>query len=61
MKFFIIENKRIVNFILAESKEIAEQVTQLEAIEQTDKSVEGASIGYIYNEQTKKYEAPETE
>jgi len=61
MKYYIIQNKTIVNFILAESKEIAEQVTQLKAIAHTDKSVEGASIGYTYNTKTKKYEAPETE
>ena len=45
MKYYIIQNKTIVNFILAESKEIAEQVTQLKAIAHTDKSVEGHLSG----------------
>ena len=58
MRYFIIENDVIVNVILAETKEIAEAVTGLKAIKTTDKSVKNADRGYIYNSQTKKYEAP---
>lgn len=61
MKFYIIQDKTIVNFILAESEEIAEEVTQLKAIEHTHESVIGASKGFRYNSKTKKYESPEVE
>jgi len=43
--YYIIEKNEIVNIILAETKEIAEQVTGLEAIEFDDNSVAGAIIG----------------
>jgi hypothetical protein len=43
--YYIIEKNEIVNIILAETKEIAEQVTGLEAIEFDDNSVAGATIG----------------
>ena len=42
----------------AMAAEIAETVTGLKAIKTTDKSVKNADRGYIYNSQTKKYEAP---
>ena len=37
MNFAIIENNKVINVILADSKEIAEQVTGLQAVETTGK------------------------
>jgi hypothetical protein len=37
-KFAVIQNNIVLNIILADSKEIAEQVTDLECIEYTDES-----------------------
>jgi len=56
--YYIIENNKIINFILADTKEIAESVTGLTAIISTDASVEGAIIGAEFDEATGIYKNP---
>lgn len=59
--FHIIENETVSNIILADTKEIAEQVTGLQAIASDDESVIGASIGFVWDEATGKFVNPNPE
>jgi len=45
--YFISNGESIVNFILADTKEIAEEVTQMNAISQ-EEAVEGLSFGWKF-------------
>jgi hypothetical protein len=55
--YFISNGSQIVNFILADTKEIAEEVTGLSAIEY-ESSPEGMNIGWILIDGV--WSAPET-
>lgn len=58
-RFHIIDNETVSNIILADTKEIAEQVTGLQAIASDDDSVAGASIGAKLDSKSNKYVNPE--
>ena len=49
-KFAVINNEIVTNVIIADTKEIAEQVTGLTCVEYTDKNPAG--VGWIYNGST---------
>jgi hypothetical protein len=57
--YYIIQDETVVNIILADTKEIAEKVTGLEAIASDDSSVAGANIGAKLDSKSKKYVNPE--
>jgi hypothetical protein len=59
--YYIIENDTVVNIILADTKEIAEKVTGLEAIASDDSSVAGATIGAKLDTKSKVYVNPTIE
>lgn len=44
-RFHIVENQTVTNIILADTKQIAEQVTGFQAIASEDDSVAGSSVG----------------
>ena len=50
MRFAVIENGIVENTILADSKEIAEQITGKTCVAYTDSNI--AHIGYGYNDST---------
>lgn len=56
MQFAVISNNLVVNTIIADSKEIAEEVTGLLCIEN-----DAVGIGYSYNEETGEFTAPVVE
>lgn len=45
--YAVIENNTVINIIIADSKEIAEEVTKQTCVEYTNESPAG--IGYTYN------------
>jgi hypothetical protein len=47
-KFAILENNIVINIIIADSKEIAEEATGLSAVEYTEENP--AKIGQTYNQ-----------
>ena len=53
----VIENNKVTNLIVADTKETAEQITGFMCIEYTD--VHSVGIGWTYNGST--FEAPVTE
>jgi len=55
--FAVIDNNTVTNVIVADTKEIAEQVTSLICVEYTEENP--AAIGWTYNGST--FEAPITE
>jgi hypothetical protein len=55
--YAVVQNDKVVNVIIADSKEIAEEVTGLLCVEYTDESPAG--IGWTYNGST--FEEPVTE
>lgn len=59
MRFFIVQDEKIVNIILADSQEIAELVTGLTAIAEGDAKVQGSDIGFVWNEASGQYVMPE--
>lgn len=50
-RFVIVNNNVIENFILADSKEIAEAITGLTAYEGDDPRVWKANVGFVWNEE----------
>lgn len=54
--FAVIENKTVVNTIVADSKEIAEDVTQKECLEIMEENM--LAIGATWNEEYSKYVNP---
>jgi len=58
--FFIVENDVIVNVILADTKEIAEQVTGLVAIDSENPIVAGAVRGAVFDAEQNLYITPQT-
>ena len=46
--YFIVENNKIINIIIAESKEIAEQVTGFEAINADENRQPGMNVGSVF-------------
>lgn len=59
MRFFMVQEEKIVNIILAESQEIAEIVTGLSAIAEGDSKVQGSDIGFVWDEASGQYVMPE--
>lgn len=59
--YYIIENDKVVNIILADTKEIAEVVTGLVAIDSEDSSVANAIIGAKFDATTGTYVNPTEE
>jgi hypothetical protein len=59
--YYIIQDETVVNIILADTKEIAEKVTGLEAIAFDDNSVAGANIGAKLDTKSKVYVNPTIE
>jgi hypothetical protein len=55
--YAVIQNNKVINVIVADSKEIAEEVTSCLCIESTENNP--ASIGWTYNGST--FEEPVTE
>lgn len=55
-KYAVISDNTIVNVILADSKEVAESVTQLECIEYDEENP--VDIGYFWSEEYSKYISP---
>lgn len=56
--YYIIDNNKVVNIILADTKEIAESVTGLVAIDSEDSSVANATIGAEFDATTGTYVNP---
>jgi len=56
--YYIIQDETVVNIILADTKEIAEKVTGLDAIASQDTSVASASIGAKLDTKSKVYVNP---
>ena len=50
-RFVIVNNNVIENFILADSKEIAEAITGLTAYEGDDPRVWKANVGFVWSEE----------
>lgn len=61
MKFYVVDAGIIVNLIVAESKEIAESITGLLAIDVDDASVAEAGVGAVYDDKLDLYVYPEAE
>ena len=59
--FHIIENDKVVNVILADTKEIAELVTGLTAIDSNDPSVKKTYVGATLDKSTGVYVNPPIE
>ena len=59
--FHIIENDKVVNIILADTREIAETVTGLTAIDSEDSSVENADVGATLDKASGVYVNPPIE
>lgn len=59
--YYIIENNKIVNAILADTKQIAESVTGLVAIDSEAPSVVNATIGAKFDVTTNTYITPPME
>lgn len=57
-RFVIVNNNVIENFILAETKEIAEGVTGLTAYDSDDPKVQGANVGFVWDEQSGVFVSP---
>lgn len=58
--FAVLDGTNVVmNIIVAETLEIAEEVTHEECVEYTDDNL--AEIGWIYDPETGKFSKPETE
>tara|TARA_R110000824_G_scaffold346417_4_gene533261 strand:- start:599 stop:793 length:195 start_codon:yes stop_codon:yes gene_type:complete len=57
--FFIVENDVIVNVIVADTKEIAEQVTGLLAIDSENPTVANASRGAVFDAEQNLYINPQ--
>ena len=58
MKFFIVQNNKVVNIILAESKESAEQLTGGVAHSFDDQEMTGVNIGWVYETPYGKWRNP---
>jgi hypothetical protein len=56
-KFAILENNIVINIIIADSKEIAEEATGLSAVEYTDENT--AKIGQTYDSVNNVFYTPE--
>jgi hypothetical protein len=54
--YAVVENNLIINVILADSKEIAEEITQKECIEYTEENPLG--VGYYWSQDHNKYIMP---
>ena len=57
--YAVIQNNKVINVIVADSKEIAEEVTNSICIEYTDENPAG--IGWTYDESSGLFIAPVTE
>ena len=55
-KFAVISGGIVTNSILADSKELAEELTGSQCVHSLD-----AGIGWLYNEETQEFTAPESE
>lgn len=57
--FAVLNNGQVMNVIIADTKEIAEQVTNHTCVEYTESNP--AAIGHIYDEATVTFSAPVVE